>query len=94
MNELFPTAKALLTWMIGIIGTLLGLLGAVALGFIRNHMKAHYVTKEDLAEMRADMSADRQRMHDENQKKLNSIELAVTGTHKRMDDLYRDLIQR
>lgn len=94
MNEVFPTAKELLTWAFGIIGTLLGFLGVVALGFIRSHMKANYVTKEDLAAMRDELSEERQRQHAEGQRKLDAIQTAVTGTHQRLDQLYRDLINR
>lgn len=94
MNELFPNAKALLTWTFGIIGTLLGLLGVIAMAFVRSYMKANYVTKEDLAVMREELSEERARQHSEGQRKLDSIQNAVTGTHQRLDQLYRDLINR
>jgi len=56
-------------------------------------LEANYVSKSDFEKRLKEMSVDRERMHAENQRKLDSIEEGVTGTHKRMDDLYRDLIR-
>lgn len=94
MNELFPNAKALLTWLIGFIGTLLGLLGIVALGFVRNHLKANYVNKEDLEKICGEMTAARERMHEENTGRFETlredISTGQTETNRRLDALMQN----
>lgn len=47
------------------------------------------VKKEDLTMLREDLKAE----HKENSTKLDGIEAAVTGTHRRIDELYRDLVK-
>lgn len=46
--------------------------------------------KDDIDQLRVDS----ERRHAENSERLESIATTVTGTHRRIDDLYRDLIPR
>lgn len=48
---------------------------------------ADSVRKQELSQLRLDMD----QRHRENVERLDRIEAATTGTHSRIDDLYRDL---
>jgi hypothetical protein len=41
-----------------------------------------------------DLREEFQSKHEENRENFNKIETGITGTHRRLDDLYRDLIAR
>lgn len=55
---------------------------------------AHAVKRSELEQLRADM----RREHQENLGRLDRIESAIdtgiTGTHRRIDDLYKELINK
>lgn len=91
MDELFPTAKALLAWMVGVIGTLGGLLALVVNALFRNYLKAHYVTKEDLEKLCSDMSTSRERMHQENTGRFEALREDICNlqneSNRRLDAL-------
>jgi hypothetical protein len=53
-------------------------------------LEANTVRREELEDLRADLRGE----HEENSRRLDRIESGVTGTHKRLDELYRDLIGR
>lgn len=40
------------------------------------------------------LRSDMERRHEENRDTFEKIETGITGTHRRLDDLYRDLIGR
>ena len=75
-------------------------LGAAVVGLIRylwkkqekrlDAMEADMVRRNEFERLRTDMREE----HEENSSRLSRIETGVTGTHKRLDDLYRDLITR
>lgn len=82
MNELFPDAKTVVLWLFGLVMTLFGFIG-------KRHLK-------DFDELkRTSISrAEVERMHGENSNKLDVIEEGVTRTHERIDQLYRDLMNK
>lgn len=53
-------------------------------------LEINAVRKGDLDKLRVEFAL----RHEENSNKLNNIESGVTGTHRRIDDLYRDLMNR
>lgn len=48
------------------------------------------VRRAELDQLRADLREE----HEQNSARLDRIEDGITGTHERLDHLYRDLIQR
>jgi TolA-binding protein len=74
-------------------------LGAVVVGLIRylwkkqekrlEALESEMVRRSELEQLREDMREE----HQENSSRLDRIETGVTSTHKRLDDLYRDLIR-
>jgi hypothetical protein len=87
MNELLSDPK----FTLAVVGALVGLLMWLGRGYTRRleALEREAVRKMDLKELRDDL----RREHAENSEKLESIETAVTGTHRRIDDLYRDLMK-
>lgn len=86
MNELLSDVRFWFTAM----G--LGLLGFVKYLWNKQEkrlaaLEATAVRKEDIQQLRDDM----ERRHDENRETLARIDASTTGTHKRIDQLYRDL---
>lgn len=73
MNELLSDTKAILLWLFGIIGTLLGTLGVIALSVLRGHIKridkleAEVVRRAEFEQLRTDF----QTKHVENVGKLD-----------------------
>lgn len=87
MNDLLTDPKA---WVLGLL-TLLG--GIVAWFFQRELARidraiAESVRRDEFIQLRGDMD----RRHAENVAKLDSIDSGITGTHQRIDALYRDLL--
>lgn len=54
------------------------------------HLEINAIRKDDLDKLRGEFA----QRHEENSEKLNSIDSGVTSTHRRIDDLYRDLMNR
>lgn len=60
MNELLSDTKAVLLWLFGIIGTLLGVLGVIALHILRGHIRridkleAEVVRRAEFEQLRTD----------------------------------------
>jgi hypothetical protein len=75
-------------------------LGAAVVGFVRylwnkqerrlEKLEADSVRRVEFDQFRADLREE----HEENSERLDRIETGITGTHKRLDDLYRDLIAK
>jgi hypothetical protein len=75
-------------------------LGAAVVGFVRylwnkqerrlEKLEADSVRRAEFDQFRADLREE----HEENSGRLDRIETGITGTHKRLDDLYRDLIAK
>ncbi|HEY6927443.1 MAG TPA: hypothetical protein VI653_28470 [Steroidobacteraceae bacterium] len=88
MNELLSDPKFSL-FVVSALGALLMWLGK---GYTRRleALEREAVRKKDLKELREDLRSE----HKQNTEKLDSIESAVTGTHRRIDDLYRDLMKQ
>lgn len=92
MNEVLADTKAVLLWLFGVIGTLLGILGAVALSILRGHIKridkleAEVVRRAEFDQLRADFQAK----HVENVGKLDTgfsrIESLMKEDRKQADD--------
>lgn len=92
MNEILADTKAVLLWLFGIIGTLLGVLGAVAMGILKGHIKridkleAECVRRAEFDQLRADF----QMKHVENVGKLDGgfsrIETLMREDRKQTDD--------
>lgn len=86
MNELLSDARFWFTAM----G--LGLLGFVKYLWKKQEkrldaLEADAVRKDELQQLREDM----EHRHDENRELLARIDASTTGTHQRIDQLYRDL---
>lgn len=87
MNDLLTDPKA---WFIG----LLAILGGIVAWFFQRELAridkaiADSVKRDEFNSLRADMD----RRHSENVAKLDNIDEGITGTHQRIDALYRDLI--
>ena len=82
MNELFPDVRAIALWLLGAIVTILGFFG-------RRHLKEYDEFKKG-----AISRVEVERMHQENGSKLDAIGETATATHARIDQLYRDLLNR
>lgn len=89
MNDLFNDPKAIALWL---LAALMSLLGWVVNKHVKRleALEGTAVRKEELKQLRTDMD----RRHTENSAKLDNIDKGITGTHRRIDDLYRDLIPR
>lgn len=76
---------------LAVVGALVGLLMWLGRGYIRRLelLEREAVKRKDLKELREDLRLE----HKENSEKLESIEKAVTGTNRRIDELYRDLMK-
>lgn len=86
MNEFFTDPKSALL-------ALLGLLGGIVTWLFKREVRridkalAESVRRHEFEQLRRDMDT----RHGENTDRLKSIEAVTTGTHKRIDELYRDL---
>lgn len=93
MNELLSDTKSIILGLFAVVMSLITFIG-------KNHLKrlraleASAVRRQELTQLREDIKHDRQEMHQANQDKLNRIDETVTATHRRIDELYRDMIQR
>lgn len=100
MNELLADTKSVILGLLSIIVAIGTLLGKIYVNRQRDHAKrlrtleADAVRKHDLEKLREDIRQDRMAMHEENKGKLDRIDATVTQTHKRIDALYRDMVQR
>lgn len=87
MNDLLTDPKA---WVVG----LLALLGGIVAWFFQRELAridkaiAESVKRAELEQFRQDQRKE----HEENKATLREIKDGVTDTHRRIDDLYRDLI--
>ncbi len=87
MNDLFTDPKA---WVLG----LLTILGAAVAWFFQRELSridkaiAESVTRNELEQFRIDQRQE----HEENKNTLREIKDGITGTHQRIDTLYRDLL--
>lgn len=55
-----------------------------------DRLEAHAAKKADIEQW----TADGDKRHKDNTARLDRIETGITGTHKRIDQLYRDLMKR
>jgi hypothetical protein len=92
VNELLSDTRF---WLIA-LGT--GILGLVRYLFVKHTSE----TKERLDKLESDavrrsefdqLREDMNQRHEQNTKKLDDIMETATGTHRRIDDLYRDLMR-
>lgn len=89
MNDLLTDPKA---WVIGLLATL----GGIVAWFFQRELSridraiAESVKRDEFNALRADMD----RRHNENVTKLDNIDSGITGTHQRIDALYRDLLDK
>ena len=89
MNDLLTDPKA---WVIGLLATL----GGIVAWFFQRELSridraiAESVKRDEFNALRADMG----RRHNENVTKLDNINSGITGTHQRIDALYRDLLDK
>lgn len=88
MNELLSDPK----FTLAVVCALVGLLMWLGKGYTRRleALEREAVRRKDLKELRDDLRLE----HRENTEKLESIETAVTGTHRRIDQLYIDLMNQ
>lgn len=89
MNDLFNDPKAIALWLLGSLMSLMAWIGNKHVKRLEA-LEGTAVRKDELAQLRTDM----ERRHGENTAKLDNIDEGITGTHRRIDDLYRDLIGR
>lgn len=86
MNEFFTDPK-------NITMAVLAIFGGIVSWFFKREVRridealAESVRRPELEQLRKDMDS----RHGENIDRLDRIETTTTGTHKRIDDLYRDL---
>lgn len=84
MNEILSDTKAVLLWLFGIIGTLLGILGAVAMSILRGHIKRidklemEVVRRKEFDQLRTDLRGE----HEENGEKLDRIVELIERNHE------------
>lgn len=83
MNDLLNEPKALIGYL------LTALLGLVMYIWRRNDAETQ--RRIENLEKSAVTQADVDKRHEENIDRLDRIETAVTGTHRRIDDLYKNL---
>lgn len=105
MNELFTDPRFTLG-VVTLLGMLLVWLGKGYVGRLEA-LEREAVRKEDLKQLRQDLKAehaenstrleglrnDLKSERQETREKLNGIEGAITGTHRRIDDLYSDVVE-
>ena len=86
MNELLADAKSV---FLGLLALLMSLLSWIGLRQIKrlDDLERNAVSREELRETLTEIREDRQRMHTENQRQLDSIDSTVTGIHQRIDRL-------
>lgn len=86
MNDLLTDPKA---WFLG----LLAILGGIVAWFFQRELAridkaiADSVKRDEFNQLREDMDG----RHQENKETLGEIKEGITGTHRRMDDLYQKL---
>lgn len=86
MNDFFSDPKSVLIAIVSILGGLVTFLFKRELRRIDKAL-AESVRRHEFTQLRGDMD----RRHAENIERLDRIDDATTGTHKRIDELYRDL---
>lgn len=88
MNELLSDTRF---WLVTLGAAIVGLMKYLLVGHTRrlDVLEAAAVRKHEFEQLRDDM----ERRHDENRETLAQIAEATTGTHARIDELYRDLIR-
>jgi len=93
MNELLPEPKTVIG---GLLAILMGLLAWLGKRMDRRvaELEKYSVPREELDKKLAQMQQERQRMHDENTRRLEEISDTTTRTHERIDQIYRDMMQR
>jgi Ser/Thr protein kinase RdoA (MazF antagonist) len=79
MNDVFTDWKNAAITLLGALVAVLSFIGRGAL------------KRLEWLEKNAATKADTNQRHQENLERLDRIETATTGTHKRIDELYRDL---
>lgn len=102
-NQLINEQRLYALLLTGAVALLTGVI-AVVIFFIKREFKriddaiAASVRRDELSQLRADMEKrhteiiDRQdKRHAENTNRLERIETTATSTHRRIDELYRDL---
>jgi hypothetical protein len=92
MNEILSDTRAVLLWLFGVIGTLLGIIGLFAMSILRRHigridkLEAEVVRRAEFDRLRADSQAK----HKENTDRLNAgfgrIEALMKGDRKETDE--------
>lgn len=82
MNELLQDTRF---WLVT--------LGSGVVGLIR-YLWKRQEKRLDAVEREMVRRAEFDRLQEDISSKLDSIEAGITGTHKRIDDLYRDIIGR
>lgn len=87
MNDFFNDPKSAL---LALLGACMGVISWFGKREIRRIDKAlaESVRRHEFEQLRKDMDS----RHGENIDRLDRIETATTGTHKRIDELYRDLV--
>lgn len=78
-----------------VLGTLAALLaiGGFMLRWISTKLD-NAATRAEVEKLEVDFKTDRKNRDDHVDKKLEEISTAVTGTHRRVDELYKHLIER
>lgn len=89
MNDLLSDTRF---WLITLGATIVGLVKYLLGGHARRleKLESDAVRRQEFSQLRADMDS----RHHENTEKLDSITEGITGTHRRIDDIYRDLMDR
>ena len=83
-----------------VVSVLASLLCGVCVFFVKKYLDkverldAEAVRKRELKELEERIEQGRRDMHSENQRKLDSIQLSVSGTNKRLDDVMMEILSR
>lgn len=89
MNDLLTDPFKIIVSLFGVAMSILGWFVKRELSRIDKAVD-DMVRKDELQQLREDMD----QRHQENLGRLDRIDTATTGTHQRIDQLYRDLIER
>lgn len=93
MYEILSDTKSIILGLGALIMSLITYIGRVNLKRLRD-LEASAVRRQELEELREALKSDRHEMHQANQDKLNRIDETVTATHRRIDALYRDMVNK
>jgi len=89
MNDFFSDPKTFIQLLLLVLMAVFSWIGKNAMKRLE-HLESDTLRKSDLARMEERQAA----RHLENSGRLDRIEGSVTGTHKRIDDIFTELLKK